>query len=120
MDTCSRCLDVVIYCSCERTDPDWSSSPDLMENPTFWIYRGDAEVEWDRDGRALFGDAELIAEIRSKLSGELDVVLIPGFSLLMVERDPYAVHLVAKSIEGCTFSKSAPKWGKFSKPGDIY
>jgi len=54
------------------------------------------------------------------LSGELDVVLIPGFSLLMVERDPYAVHLVAKSIKGCTFSKSAPKWGRFSKPGRIY
>ena len=120
MNTCSRCGDAIIYCSCERTDPAWSSHPDLMENPSFWIYRGEAEVEWDRDGRVLFGDAELIAEIRSNLSGERQVVLHPGFSLWMVEHDPYAVHLIAQSIKGCTFSKSAPKWGKFSKPGQIY
>lgn len=75
MNTCSRCGDAIIYCSCERTDPAWSSHPDLMENPSFWIYRGEAEVEWDRDGRVLFGDAELIAEIRSNLSGERQVVL---------------------------------------------
>ena len=109
MNTCSRCLDVVIYCSCERTDPDWSSSPDLMENPKFWICRGDAEVAWDRDRPGLFGNAELIAESRSELSGELNVFLIPGGSLLMVERDPYTVQLIAKSIKGRTFSKSAPK-----------
>ena len=120
MNRCSRCGDAIIYCSCERTDPAWSSHPDLMENPSFWIYRGKAEVEWDRDGRALFGDAELIDEIRSNLSGEHEVVLHPGFSLWMVEHDPYAVHLIAQAIEGCTFSKSAPKWGKFSKPGRIY
>jgi hypothetical protein len=91
-----------------------------MENPSFWIYRGEAEIDRGRDGRALFGDAELIAEIRSNLSGERQVVLHPGFSLLMVEHDPYAVHLMAQSIEGCTFSKSAPKWGKLSRPGRSY
>ena len=50
MNRCSRCGDAIIYCSCERTDPAWSSHPDLMENPSFWIYRGEAEVEWDSRG----------------------------------------------------------------------
>ena len=120
MNTCSRCGDAILYCSCERTDPAWSSRPDLMENPSFWIHRGEAEVEWDRDGRALFGDAEVIAEIRSNLSGERQVVLHTAFSLLMVEYDPYALHLIAQSIGGCTFSKSSPKWGKLSRSERIY
>ena len=121
MSVCSRCGDVALYCSCERTDPDWTRSSKWTNNPSFYIYRGDAEAEWDREGRMLFGDPELVAEIRSKLTGEYVEVLISGFCLWMVEQDPYAVHLVARDeIEGCTFSKSAPKWGKFSKPGRIY
>ena len=92
-----------------------------MENPSFWIYRGEAEVEWDRDGRALFGDAELIAEIRSNLSGERQVVLHPGFSLWMVEHDPCAVHYVAsKILHGCTFSSDVPDWSRYSEPRAIY
>lgn len=108
MCNCSRCGDAIIYCSCERTDPAWTSHPDLMENPSFSLYRGEAEVDWDRDGRALFGDSDLIADIRSNPSGERQVVLHSGFSLLMVEHDPCAVHQITQSIEGCTFSKNAP------------
>ena len=43
----------------------------------------------------LFGDAELIAEIRSNLSGERQVVLHSGVSRWMVEHDPYAVQLIS-------------------------
>ena len=121
MNTCSRCGDAIIYCSCERTDPAWSSHPDLMENPSFWIYRGEAEVEWDRDGRALFGDAELIAEIRSNLTGERRLIFHPGFELLMSVHDPCAVHYVAsKILHGCTFSSDVPDWSRYSEPRAIY
>jgi len=125
MNVCSRCGDVVMYCSCQRTDSAWSSHKELTENPTFWIYRGHETAEWDRDGRALFGDPELVADIRFKLSGERELVLLPeyplaGFMLLMAERDPYAVHLAAQSIDGCTFSPSAPNWGTISRPPETH
>lgn len=120
MEICSQCRDAVMYCSCSRTDPEMSSHPEWSENPSFWIYRGNAKVEWDRDGRVLSGDQDLIAEIKSKLSGEYEEVLVPGFCLWMVPQDPYAVHLVAQQIKGCTFSPSAPDWSKFSESGVIY
>ena len=125
MKDCSKCSGVVMYRSFQRTDPAWSSNGTYTENPTFWIYRGDEAAEWDRDGRALFGDAGLVEEIRSRLSGESELVLIPGFLLigfwlLMSEHEPYAVHWVAQSIEGCTFSETAPDWGNWNKPNGIY
>ena len=97
MNVCSRCGDVILYCPCERIDPSWIHSSEWMENPSFFIYRGDAEAEWDREGRILFGDPELVAEIRSKLTGEKVEVLIPGFCLWMVEQDP---HCCSSSSSG--------------------
>lgn len=120
MNICSQCKDAIMYCSCQLTDPTWSSHPEWSENPSFWIYRGNAQVEWDREGRALFGDEGLIAQIKAKLSGNYEEVLIPGFFLWMVPQDPYAVHLVAGQIEGVTFSPSAPNWDKYSEQGFIY
>ena len=112
---CSRCLDVVLYCSCEREDPSWSKRKQWADNPSYWIYLGGLSAEWDRQGRALFGDEELIEQIRNLLSGQLETVLHLGFQLWMVEQDPYAVHHAAQQITGATFSESAPVWSDFSQ-----
>ena len=122
MRKCEICLDVAIYCKCAANEDLWNPSHGMWvtDNPTFWIYRGDEKVEWDKEGRALWGDPKLIEDLMEHLDGEYVTVLYP-MQLPMVPQDPYAVHWVAKhKLKGCTFSKSAPKWGRFSKPGVVY
>ncbi len=121
MDVCSRCLDVVTYCKCQLEDPEWNVSGKYTNNPTFWIYRGTQEAEWDREGRNLFGDPELIKDIRAHMTEEYTEILKPGFWLWMSVHDPNAVYFVAREkLKGCTFSKSAPDWSAMEIPGQIY
>jgi hypothetical protein len=121
MRVCERCRDVVIYCSCVLEDPSWIDSTKFTNNPSFWIFRGNQKAEWDRVGRNLFGDQELIDDIKKHLHGEYVEVLKPGFSLWMDFRDPNAVYFVAKDIlKGCTFSDSAPDWSEMEDPNTIY
>lgn len=39
-DICGRCLDVVLYCVCQYTDPVVIDDKDYMDSPSFEIYRG--------------------------------------------------------------------------------
>ena len=118
---CSRCGDVVMYCTCPYTDPVVVDDKDYMDSPSFEIYRGDQKAEWDRQTRSLSGDAELVQEIRSHLTGEYVEVLYPEFSLWMTHKDPFAVHYVASEfVKGCRFSKSVPDWSPFTDPDVVY
>ncbi len=121
MDVSSRCLDVSAYCKCQLEDPEWDISGKYTNNPSFLIYRGNQEVEWDREGRNLFGDADLINNIRMHMTEEYTEILKPGFWLWMSVHDPNAVYFVAKHLlQGCTFSKSAPHWSAMENPNSFY
>lgn len=120
-DRCSRCGDVVFYCECPFTDPAVIDDKDYMENPSFEIYRGSEVVEWERARRSLGGSKRLLEDILRYLNGEYVEVLAPGFCLWMSPKDPFAVHFVAENlVNGCTFSRSAPDWSEWTKPGRIY
>ena len=119
-DRCSRCGDVVFYCECPYTDPAIVDDKDYTTNRTFEIYRGDEVVTWERQTRSLWGDAGLCEDILAHLNGEKFNPLALMW-LWASPKDPFAVHYVAREyLEGCTFSKTAPNWRRFSKPGTIY
>lgn len=120
-DICSRCRDVVFYCTCPYTDPAVVDHKDYMDSPSFEIYRGSEVVEWDRATRSISGSPKLIKDILSYLDDQYVEILHPGFCLWMSYKDPYAVHFVAENfLKGCTFSPSAPDWSEWTKPGWIY
>ena len=119
-DRCSRCGDVVFYCECPYTDPAVVDDKDYTTNRTFEIYRGDEVVTWERQTRSLWGDAGLCEDILAHLNGEKFSPLAQMW-LWSSPKDPFAVHYVAREyLTGCTFSKTAPNWRRFSKPGVIY
>lgn len=119
-EKCSRCGDVVFYCTCPYTDPAVVDDKDYTTSRSFEIYRGEEVVTWDRQTRSLSGDAALCADILAHLDGQQFSPLYL-MSLWASPKDPFAVHYVASEyLEGCTFSKTAPNWGRFSKPGVIY
>ena len=119
-DKCSRCGDVVFYCDCPYTDPAIVDDKDYTTNRSFEIYRGAEVATWDRQTRSLSGDAGLCTDILAHLDGEKFSPLAMMW-LWASPKDPFAVHYVAREyLEGCTFSKTAPNWRRFSKPGVIY
>ena len=119
-DRCSRCGDVVIYCDCPYTDPAVVNDKDYTSSHSFEIFRGDEVVEWDQRTRSLSGDAGLLSEILAHLDGK-QFSPLHLMCLWASPKDPFAVHFVAREyVDGCTFSKTAPNWGRFSKPGVIY
>lgn len=118
---CSRCIDVVHYCTCSLSDPAVINSKDYLEAESFRICRDDKEVLWDAQTRSLSGDPRLAGELMSHLDGTLTKVLEPGFCIWMSIREPYAVHYVAEwVIAGCTFPDGHPDWSPYSDPDTIY
>jgi len=69
-DKCTRCGDVVFYCTCPYTDPAVVDDEDYTTSRSFEIYRGDEVVSWDRQTRSLSGDAQLLADILAHLDGQ--------------------------------------------------
>jgi len=121
MRTCSLCGDVVMYCKCQEEEFVYEEIKLFRNSPSFWIYRGKETAFWDQETRGLYGDKELVDEIKSYMNGENVEVLSPGFSLWFDIREPFAVHYVARDLmKGCTFSKSAPNWRPFTRPDVIY
>ena len=121
MRTCSLCGDVVMYCKCQEEESTYEEIKLFKSNRSYWIYRGEEAAFWDQETRNLYGDKQLVDEIKSHLHGEHQIILIPGFGLWMDVREPFAVHYVAKEIlKGCTFSKTAPDWRPFTRPDVIY
>ena len=120
-DYCSRCGDVIMYCDCPNTDPAVVDDKKYTDNPSFSINRGEEEVEWERRGRTIGGSKGLLDDILTHLTGDFEEILKPGICLWMTPKDPCAVHFVAyKILQGCTFSRTAPKWEKDTRPGHIY
>jgi len=118
---CSRCRDVVHYCSCSLSDPAVINDKDYLDAESFRICRDDEEVSWDAQTRSLSGDSALIGDIVAHLDGKWTEVLKPGFCLWMSIKEPYAVHYVAEwVIEGCTFPDGHPDWTPYSEPDTIY
>lgn len=121
MRICSICGDVVLYCTCMLEENRVVESPIYSENPSFSIYKGSSEVEWDSASRTLSGDPVLIQEIMKHLHGGYQDLLEPGFGVWMRVEDPNGVFYVAKElIEGCSFSDTAPDWSEITDPDTIY
>jgi hypothetical protein len=115
------CGDVVLYCKCLEENAVFEEIKMFRNNPSYWIYRGEETAFWDQETRNLYGDKKLLEDIRALLHGKQEEILKPGFELWMDVRDPFAVHYVASwQLSGCTFSKTAPDWSPWTKPGVIY
>ena len=103
-DICSNCLDVVMYCECWiPKDKDFSESGD------FTMGDGQRTVLWNSKTLGLEGDQELIAKIRSELSGE-EVTICDVGTIWMDEREPVAVTFIGSGI-GLGYGPDAPKYG---------